>query len=209
MLQLLLLELILSGFNFATEIEPDEIKFLDSSESCRDNPDNDWGKELISFVFVSGSEIDESWRLIWCESGRELELIRSGFSKGDEPDEFGCLNWTKSNREDVFWLDDDRELELVDEEEDVEYEEQVVREEDDNKLERRLEESSISVHSLPHALLSSDDLPIFSLENDDMLVSEVIEDLDELLQIFFAMSESNKTALSKRDMRRGGADRLP
>lgn len=59
--------------------------------------------------------------------------------------------------------------------------------------------------------MSSNDLPIFSLdEEDDSLVSEAIEDLEELLRIFFffVFIESNKTALSTRENRRRGDGRF-
>lgn len=133
-------------------------------------------------------------------------------------DETGCPKSSISNRDDFFWSDDDRELELIDDKEDVEYAEEVVREEaeyadevvrdkDENKFERRLQESSISGHSLPYALPSLNDLPIFSLDNDDELVSEEIEDLEELLRLFFNFV-LDKTALSIREIRRLGEDRF-
>lgn len=133
-------------------------------------------------------------------------------------DETGCPKSSISIRDDVFWSDVDRELELIDDKEDVEYAEEVVREEveyaeevvredDENKLERRLQESSISGHSLPYALPSLNDFPFFSLDNDDRLESEEIEDFDELLRIFFNFA-LNKTALSIREMRRREEDRF-
>ncbi|GJZ82910.1 hypothetical protein Tco_0648083 [Tanacetum coccineum] len=69
---------------------------------------------------------------------------------------------------DGFWLDEDREIELLDEQE-IEYEEQVVREDEDKRfeLERRLHESSISAYSLMQSLVqASDDLLIFSLDKE-------------------------------------------
>lgn len=81
--------------------------------------------------------------------------------------------------DDVLGSNNRRELEFVDDDEELVYEELVFREEDDSKFEQRLDESSISVNSLPDALL------VFSTDRNDSFVSEAIDDFEEL-RIFFA-----------------------
>lgn len=98
-----------------------------------------------------------------------MVFIDFGLAIGNETLESWRLKSTKSISSDGFWLDEDRELELLNEEE-LEYEEQVVREDEDKRfeLERRLNESSISVDSLMQSLVqASDDLLIFSLDKEE------------------------------------------
>lgn len=130
--------------------------------------------------FGSGSEFDETNVLdemvllgFGSESDREMELLGTGLG----------LTSTNSIRDVVFCSDDHWEFELLDEQRDeLKFEEEVVREHDDIKLESK------SVDSLTRiALLWYVDLMAFSVDNDDddSFVSDVADDLDELLLIFF------------------------
>lgn len=66
---------------------------------------------------------------------REVEFIRFDLFEIDEFDGTESLLSTESKRDDDFWSEDHRELELMDEEDEVEAEERVVREEDENRFE--------------------------------------------------------------------------